>query len=133
MCVLQVIAFFSSKLEKAGPGPYSSAFVLESISQGAMAWPKNRLRVRSAREEGWEEEKRGLRRRRREGWGGGEERVGEEEKRGLRKEKRGLRKEKTGWGGGEEKGGRRSDVWEEKEVKRGRIGEEKGELGNKEK
>eukprot|EP00731_Ephydatia_muelleri_P017058 Em0010g156a len=40
-----VIAFFSSKLEKAGPGPYSSAFVLESISQGAMAWPKNRLRV----------------------------------------------------------------------------------------
>ena len=46
-----MIAFFSSKLEKAGPGPYSSTFVLEAISQGAMSWPKNRLRVRRGRTE----------------------------------------------------------------------------------
>ena len=41
----QVITFFSSRLEKTGPSPYSSAFVLETIVQASKSWPRNRLRV----------------------------------------------------------------------------------------
>ena len=41
----QVIAFFSTKLEKSGPSPYSSGFVLETIIQASKSWPRNRLRV----------------------------------------------------------------------------------------
>ena len=43
--VLQVIAFFASKLEKKGPGPYSSMFVLETIEVASKTWPRNSLRV----------------------------------------------------------------------------------------
>ena len=45
VCVKQVIAFFSSKLEKKGPSPYSSAFVLETIEEASKSWPGARLRV----------------------------------------------------------------------------------------
>ena len=51
MCVVlfvQVVTFFSDKLEKTGPSPYSSEFVLTTIEQTAKAWPRDRLRVSSA-------------------------------------------------------------------------------------
>ena len=50
MCVVlfvQVVTFFSDKLEKTGPSPYSSEFVLSTIEQTAKAWPRDRLRVSS--------------------------------------------------------------------------------------
>ena len=42
---LQVVAFFSTQLEKSGPSPYSSAAVLETIIKASKSWPRNRLRV----------------------------------------------------------------------------------------
>ena len=41
----KVVAFFSAKLEKSAPSPYSSQFVLDTILQASKAWPRNRLRV----------------------------------------------------------------------------------------
>ncbi len=46
LCVVQVIAFFASKLEKKGPGPYSCMFVLDIIQAASKTWPRNSLRVR---------------------------------------------------------------------------------------
>ena len=48
LCCVQVVTFFSDKLEKTGPSPYSSEFVLSTIEQTAKAWPRDRLRVSSA-------------------------------------------------------------------------------------